>query len=155
DPPHDAAIDASARASAALRRIRAVCAGAVQHDLVAGDRIAGSAFDLVQGPLELGVLERLDLAAAVADEVMVVLASWMRRFVPGRVGADVDPLDEAIGRQLVERPVDGGDADLAAIGAKRVEDLLRGQAAVLPPQQLDHRAATAALAAPGEGQSPL
>src|SRR5207253_1083269 len=79
----------------------------------------------------------------------------MRRFVPGRVGADVDPLDEAIGRQLVERPVDGGDADLAAIGAKRVEDLLRGQAAVLPPQQLDHRAATAASAAPGEGQSPL
>ena len=39
---------------------------------MAGDRVAGLPFDLVQHGLELVVGERLDLAAALADEMVVV-----------------------------------------------------------------------------------
>ena len=88
---------------------------------MAGDRVAGPAFDLAQGALELVVGERLDLAAVVADEMVVVLAVRVDRLEAGGAGADVDPLHEAVARQLLERAVDARDADAAtfARGAGR------------------------------------
>jgi hypothetical protein len=66
-------------ASGSLSGLRAVAAGAAEQHIVPGDRIAGAALDLVQHPLQLVVGERLDLAAVVADEVVMVLAAWMDR----------------------------------------------------------------------------
>ena len=74
----------------------AVAAGAAEDDVMAGDGVAGSALDLVQRPLELVVGERFDLAAVVADEVVMVLSVRVDRLEAGRAGADVDPLDEAV-----------------------------------------------------------
>src|SRR4051812_15887931 len=112
---------------------------------MAGDGVAGSAFDLAQGPLELIVCECLDLAAVVADEVVVVLTAGVDRLETRRAGADVNALDEAVLAQLFEDAVDARDPDTAAFRAKLVEDLLGGEAAVLATEQLDNRAAGPAV----------
>jgi hypothetical protein len=83
---------------------------------VAGDGVAGSALDLVEGSLELVVGKRLDLAAVVADEVMVVLPAREDRLEARRARADVDSLHETVLRQLLERPVDARGPDPAAFG---------------------------------------
>src|SRR5262249_49512002 len=103
---------------------------------------------LVDDRLELVVLERLDLAAVVADEMVVVLAGREGGLVPRRAGADVDPLHEPAFGELLEHAIDGGDYDpAAAAGAQPVEDLLRRQAAGLPAEELDDGAACATAAA--------
>ena len=84
---------------------------------MAGDRVARPAFDLAQGALELIVGERLDLAAVVADEVVMVLAPGVDRLEAGRPGADVDPLYEAVLAQLLEHSIDARDPDRATVGA--------------------------------------
>ena len=52
----------------------AVTALAVQHHVVLGDRVRDSLAELLQRPLELGILERGHPAAVVADQVVMVLA---------------------------------------------------------------------------------
>ena len=88
--------------------------------------------------LELPVLERLDLAAGVTDEVVMV-AAGMNRLVARDAGPEVDPLNETLGRQQVEHPVDARDPDTAPVCAKPVENLLRREAAVLGGKQVDDR----------------
>src|SRR5256886_268357 len=126
----------------------AVPASAPEDDVVAGDRIAGPALDLVQGALELVVGEGLDLAAVVADEVMMMLSVRVDRLEAGRAGADVDPLDEPVLAQLLEYAVDARDSDPAALGSELVEDLLGRQAAILAPEQLDAGAAGGPVSMP-------
>ena len=63
-------------------------------------------------------------------------------------GAEVDALHEALRGEQLEHAVDARDADPAAGGAQPVEDLLRGQAAVLLGEQIDHRAPRTAVAKP-------
>ena len=115
---------------------------------MAGDGVAGPAFDLSEGALELVVGEGLDLAAVVADEVVVVLAAGVDRLKARGAGTDVDALDEAILAQLLEDAVDAGYPDAAAFRAQLVEDLLRGEATVLASQQLDDGTAGAAVSMP-------
>jgi hypothetical protein len=115
-------------------RWSAIAAGAAKDDVVAGDGVAGPALDLTEGALELVVGECLNLAAVVANEVVVVLAARVDRLEARSTGADVDALDEAVLAQLLEDAVDAGDPDAAAFRAQLVEDLLRGQAAVLAPE---------------------
>ena len=112
---------------------------------MAGNGVASPAFDLAQGPLELVVCERLDLAAVVADQVVVVFAPGVDRLEARSAGADVDALDEAVLAQLLENTVDARDPDAAAFGAKLVEDFLGSQAAVLAAEQLDDGAARTAV----------
>ena len=83
---------------------------------MAGDGVAGSALDLVQDALELVVGEGFDLAAVVADEVVMMLAVRVDRLEAGRAGADVDPLDEPVLAQVLEYAVDARDSDPAALG---------------------------------------
>lgn len=105
---------------------------------MAGDGVAGAPLDLAQHALQLVVRERLDLAAVVADEVMVMLATRLDRFESGRPCADIDPLHEPIPSQLLERPVDARDPDSPSFVAQLVEDLLCREAAVLSAEQLDN-----------------
>ena len=75
----------------------------------------------------------------------MMVAAGVDRLVAGDAGAEVDPLDEALGGEELEHAVDARDPDPPVRGPEPVEDLLRGQAAVLSAEQLDHRAAGAAV----------
>ena len=104
--------------------------------------------------LEPVVGERLDPAAVVADEVvMVVVTVAARRLEARDAVADVDPLDEPQGGERLERPVDARDADGAAGGADAVVDLLRREAAPLLVEELDDRPAGAPAAEPGGAEA--
>ena len=61
-----------------------------------GGRVAGLTLDLSQGVLETFVFECLDLAAAVADQVMMMVAARMSRLEPRDRVADLHALDEAL-----------------------------------------------------------
>ena len=101
---------------------------------MAFDGVASAAFDLMQGALELGIRERLDFSAFVADDVMVMFAALVEWLVAGGAGAEIDPLQVAVPAQLLECAVDTRDADPAAVVTEPVEDLLCGQAALLPAE---------------------
>ena len=64
-------------------------------------------------PSRARILERLDLAAGVADEVMMVLAARVRRLVARDARAEIDPLDAALRGEQVEHAVDARDPDTA------------------------------------------
>ena len=119
---------------------------------MAGDGVAGPAFDLLQGALELVVGEGLDLAAVVADEVVMMLAARVDRLESRSTSADIDPLHVAVLAQLLEDAVDACDSDPAAFGAELIEDLLRGQTAVLAAEQLHDSTAGAAVSVPSRLQ---
>ena len=93
------------------------------------DGEAEAARDALDRLLERGILERRDLAAAVADEVMVVIAVGLVALVARDALADVDPLHEPQLGQQLEDPVDARAANAAALRAQAVVDLLRGQRA--------------------------
>ena len=95
--------------------------------------------------LEVLVLEHRHPAATLADEVMMVIAAGIGGLIPGRV-RELDAPHEVDAREQVERSVDARDADVAALRAKAVEDVLRRHAALLPPHQLDHGGARAPAA---------
>src|SRR5581483_3233652 len=124
---------------------RTGAAGAVEDHVVSFDGVPGSAFELGEGSFELVVGERFDLAAVVADEVVMVFAVGMDGFEAGAAGADLDALQVAVAAQLFECAVDAGDTDVAALRPKLVEDLLGGEAAGLFAEQLDDGAAGAAV----------
>ena len=81
--------------------------------------------------------------------MMMVLPAAVNRLEAGRARSHLQPLDEAPRSQEIEHPVDAGDTDGSALGPERVEDLLRGQAAVLPTEQLDHGSSCSAASKPG------
>ena len=112
---------------------------------MAGDGVAGRLLETVDRVLELAVGERLDLPAAVTDQMVMVAAAGVDGFVAGDSRAEVDPLDEALGGEEIEDAVDARDPDPAVRAAEPVEDLLRGQAAVLTAEELDHRPAGTAV----------
>jgi len=103
----------------------------VEHDVVERDLVTGALLDAAERALQPVILERLDLPARVADEMVVVIAPRLDRLVAIRARAELDLLHEAFGGEQVEHAIDGGDPDLAVSRAQLVEDLLRGQAAVL------------------------
>ena len=83
---------------------------------MSGSRVAGLPLDLAERVLEPLVRERLDLAAAVADQVMMVDAVAVSGLESRDRVPDVDPLDETLIGQEVEDSVDARDADAAALG---------------------------------------
>jgi hypothetical protein len=105
--------------------------------------VAGQAFELTLEPL---VLEGDDLAAAAADEMVMVVAAGVDGLIAGDAGAEVDPLHEPQRDEQVERAVDARDPDATVTETQTVEDLLRGEAAVLLGEKLDDRDAGTAPA---------
>jgi len=112
---------------------------------VSFDGVAGSAFEFGEGSFEFVVGEGFDLAALVADEVVVVFAVGVDGFEAGAVGAELDALEVAVAAELFECAVDARDADVAPLRSELVEDLLGGEAAGLFAEQLDDGAAGAAI----------
>jgi len=100
-----------------------------------------NAFDRI---LHRSVLERLDLPARVAHEMVMVLSAWIGAFVTGHSVTEVDPLGEAQLVEALECSVDARDADSRALAAYGVVDLLCRETAVLAPEELDDDAARSA-----------
>ena len=115
-----------------------------------GDDVAAPVRDALDRRLERRVLERLDLAAVVTHEVVMMIAADVSGLEPRDAVAEIDPLDEPELVEAVERPVDARDPDPPAACPHAVVDLLRGEAAVLLAEKLDDEPPRAA-AAPARG----
>jgi hypothetical protein len=96
-----------------------------------------------ESPLQRMVGERLHLPARNADHVVMMVAAGKDRLVSRGI-AEVQSLDEAEPDEVLERTVNAGKPDGAALGPKAIEDLGRAQAAVLPSQEFDHGASRSA-----------
>lgn len=93
----------------------------------------GGLADTVDRPLQRGILEGDESAAAHADHVVMVLAGVVA-LVGGALAADVDPVDEVELLQLLEGSVNGCPADRR----QPPVNLQRGDCAALALKQLDH-----------------
>ena len=119
---------------------------AAERHVVRVDRVVGASGQPLDRPLEVGVLEGCDLAAALAHDVMVVLAARADRLVAGDALRRVHAAGEPQLVEQLERPVDARDAHVLAAPVKAVGDLLGGDAAAEVGQRLDHRGARPAEA---------
>lgn len=81
------------------------------------DRVAPAAGNSLERRLEGRILERLDLPAVVADEMVVMLAVGVRRLEAGDAVAEVDPLHEAELVETFEGTVDACDANSSRPGS--------------------------------------
>ena len=106
-------------------------------------RVSTSAGNPLDRVLERRILERLDLPARVADEMMVMLSARVGALVSRDPVTQVDALREAELVEALERAIDAGDADPRALPSDGVVNLLGGEAAVLAPEELDHDATRA------------
>ena len=100
--------------------------------------------DCVDDRLEGVVVEGLNAAARVADEVMMMFAVGMSRFEASDTITGVDAGDERQAVEQLERAVDAGDAGRSTSGRDLSVDLLRTSAAVLGGKRGDHELACAA-----------
>jgi hypothetical protein len=139
--------DLQPRESNGLRRILTVAAGAAQDDLVHRHVVPPPAGDAHDRSLERGILERLNLAAVVADEVVVMLAAGIRTLEARHAVTEVDPLHEPELVEAVEGAVHAREPNASSRATNAVVELLGGDAAVLSTEELDDRAARAAASA--------
>lgn len=98
--------------------------------------------------LEISVLERADAAAPVAHQMVVMLSTRMGRLVADGSLAYVEALDQVQLVEELERPVDGGDAHVAAIRSELVGYLAGAEHAPLAAQHLHDRRTWSARAMP-------
>ena len=114
------------------------------------ERVAEPGGRTREGALERRIGERLDLAAVVADEVMVVVAGvGVGGLEPRDAVPEIDALHESELDEGVERAVDARDADLATAADDPVVDLLRRAAARVQRKLVDDGASCAAAAQAG------
>jgi hypothetical protein len=78
---------------------------------VRSDEVSAAVGDALDRGLERRILERLDLAALVAHEVVVMIAAVVRRLVACDAVSQVDTLDEPERVQSLERAVYARDPD--------------------------------------------
>jgi hypothetical protein len=103
----------------------AVLAGAAKDDVVGSDGVAAPVCNALDHRFERRILERFDLAAVVADEVVMMVAAGMYGLEARDAVAEVDTLDERESVESFERPIDACDPDASAGGAQALVDLLR------------------------------
>lgn len=100
------------------------------------------------GLLEAVVCELRHAAAAIADDVVVVLAAGVRGLIAGRAVADVEPMHQSQAIEHLERAVHTRDAHARVLGAQLIGDFLRGGAAGSPREGVDDARARGAAAKP-------
>jgi hypothetical protein len=79
-------------------------------------------------------MERHELPALVTQQMMMVLAGWIRELIAGDPVAEIQAVDEFVFVQQLQGAIDTGPADgaLAAFAApERVLDLESAESAVL------------------------
>jgi hypothetical protein len=114
-------------------------AATAQHDIVLVDAEGGCLRDGIDYVLEAIVAERLDPAAVVADEVVMMVAARLGRLVPRPAGSKLETMDEPELGQRVERTVNAGDPDGRPLLSNLRVDLRHRQAAVLGCDCVDDR----------------
>ena len=102
------------------------------------DGVTAAALDVLEDALQPLVGERLDPAAVVADDVMVVLDRIAMRFETRDAVAEIHPLHKPLLCQRVEHAVHAREADPLTAGLELAMDLLRADAAVLRVEVLEH-----------------
>jgi hypothetical protein len=102
----------------------------MQNDVVLLELEAAIARDAAQRTLEWGIVERLDLAAASAHEMVVVLPAGQRGLEARDPVGQIHAVHEPQLGQLVEDAIHAGDPDGPTLCAKPGVQLLRGHAAV-------------------------
>ena len=118
-----------------------------------GDVEGHAGREAVDGALELVVGERLNLAAAVADHVVMVMAVGAGGLVARGVLADLDAGDQTEADELLEHAVHRGPGDAAPVAAQRVLDVVGAQCARLMVEQADDRRTRAAATETGLGEA--
>ena len=121
----------------------AILARAAQYDVVSGHDVPPAVGDPLDGRLERRIFERLDLAAVVADEMVMMVPIGVRGLEASDSVAKVDALYEPESVEPFEGAVHARDTDLGSRGAEALVDLLRREATALAPEELDNRAARA------------
>jgi zinc transport system substrate-binding protein len=116
--------------------VAAILACSAQHDVVRGHHVPTAVGDALDRRLERRVLERLDLPAVVAHEVVMVVAAGVGGLEARDTFAEVDALDEPESVQALERSVDARDSDARAPSPRPVVQLVRREAAVLLAEDL-------------------
>jgi zinc transport system substrate-binding protein len=106
---------------------------------VPADGVAAASRDSLERPLERGILERLDLPAVVAHEVVVMLPTRMGRLESRDAVAEIDALHETELVQALEGAIDARDPDSHLPRPHPLVDLLCRYAAVLGAEELDDR----------------
>jgi hypothetical protein len=104
---------------------------------------------LLDGVLELVVLEGGDRTAPLADQVVMVLAAGVRGLVSGHALAHLEALHQLHAVEQLERPVDARQTDAGSPLPDEISNLPRGHGATLPPERLDHGNARPARAVAG------
>jgi hypothetical protein len=117
--------------------LRAILARAAENDVVRPDDVPVLARNPFDRGLEGRVVERLDLPAAVAHQVVVMIAARVRRLEPRDTVSEVDALEKTQLIQPLECSVHARNADPDTVAPEPVVDLLRGQAAVLAAEEPD------------------
>ena len=102
------------------------------------DCVAAAFLDVPQGALEALVGKRLDPAAVVADDVVVVLASLAHRLEARDAVPEVNSLHEPLLGQHLDYTVDTRQPEPLPAFDKFAVDLLSADAAVLGLEELDH-----------------
>ncbi len=116
--------------------------------------MAEPAREALDRSLEGGVLERRDPPAAVADDVVVMIAARDQSLVARAAVAQLDPLHEPRAVEEVERPIDARGPDPVAARADPLGDLLRAETAILAGEELDHGLPRPAGAVPRLAEHP-
>jgi hypothetical protein len=113
---------------------------------------AESLRDAVNGTLECRIVERDQAAAAIAHEMVVVLAAGECPLEPREVTPDAHPLNQPMLDQQLEDAVDRGTTDPGSLGSELVLDLDGTQRAWLLRQQVDDPFPSSATPQPGMGK---
>ena len=119
---------------------------------MARDGVAAAPFDVAQHALEPLVGEDLDLAAVVADDVMVVPLGVADGLEAHDAVPEVEALDEAFLGEHVEDAVDAGEANGRAERLQLAVNLLGSDAAPLPVEEVDHSASRDPTPIAGQSQ---
>ena len=118
------------------------------HVVVVESEVTG-ACDPADGSLETRIVERLDLAALAADEVMVVFAARVSGLEASDAISEVDSMHELHVGELIEYAVDACQTDGATLGPELVEEFLCREAATLHCKLGDDRLARGSRASAG------
>ena len=110
---------------------------AVQQHVVSLHAMTDAPSDASDRPFEARVLKCRNASARLADNVVVMLATWNNCLIAAGCLTDVNALNQPDALQNVDCPVDAGDPDTALARFQLVGDLLGAQAAVRFRKQLD------------------
>ena len=131
-----------------VRAFRAATTRAAQQDIVVLDAHAKPCPKTLDCVLQIRVVKSSQLAADLADDVMVVMSAGPRRFVTRLGTSHIQSLDQAVICKRLQGSVDARAPDRPAPAAEGRIDVMGAQGARLDGEQVDHLVAGASATVP-------